>query len=67
MAVEALEGEGQRFRRPSFPLRPELPLCPLPHSSAVAALGVAHPSGHAVLHPPQAASQPLGQLVPRAP
>src|SRR5713226_4858387 len=43
------------------------PLRPLPHSSAIAALGIPHPSGHVVLHPPQTPSQSLGQLVPRAP
>src|SRR5258708_19148611 len=47
-----------------FPLLPELSL---PHSSAVAALWVAHPSGHAVLHPAQTPSQPLGQLLSRTP
>src|SRR5712692_4306200 len=60
----ASKAEGQRFRRPSFPLLPKLPL---PHLSAIAALCVAHPAGHVILHSPQTPSQPLGKLVPRAP
>src|SRR5438477_7121690 len=63
----AQKEEGQCFHWPSYPLLPELPLFPLRHSSAVAALGIPHSSGHAVLHPPQTPSQPLGELLPRAP
>src|SRR5438309_1231438 len=46
---------------------PQYFLAMLLQSSAVAALRIAHSSGHAVLHPPQTPSQPLGELLPRAP
>src|SRR5882762_8103117 len=58
--------KGQPLRWPFFSLL-RCVFASLHHSSAVAAFGIAHSSGHAVLHPAQTPSQPLRQLVSRAP
>src|SRR6266481_2110133 len=62
----ASKRNGRRFRRPIFAYL-VMSFRLLLHSLAVAAFRIAHPSGHAILHTPQTPSQPLGQLMPRAP